>query len=84
MEDLLRSCKRCLVYAQADEKTRSSFEMLINGIPKNERASDRIYDARLTTCESCSLLLAGTCQACGCYVELRAASKASKCPKKKW
>ena len=74
MEDLLRSCKRCLVYAQADEKTRSSFEMLINGIPKNERASDRIYDARL----------AGTCQACGCYVELRAASKASKCPKKKW
>ena len=84
MDSLLRSCKRCLVYAEADAKTRSDFEMLINGIPANERASVKIYDERLGKCESCQYLLSGTCQACGCFVELRAASRSSKCPKKYW
>ncbi|MCR5527371.1 MAG: DUF6171 family protein [Lachnospiraceae bacterium] len=81
---MLRECKRCLTYEQADEKTRQSFEMLINGIPKNERTSDKVYDERLTQCESCDSLLAGTCRACGCFVELRAAMKSSKCPHRLW
>ncbi|MCR4743834.1 MAG: DUF6171 family protein [Lachnospiraceae bacterium] len=84
MEELLRSCKQCFIYKEADEKLKTDFAMLINGIPKNERVSPRVYDERLGNCAECDFLLEGTCRACGCFVELRAASKASKCPKKKW
>jgi hypothetical protein len=49
-----------------------------------DRASDELYENRLDLCKECDSLLAGTCQKCGCYVEIRAASKSAKCPIKKW
>ncbi len=42
------------------------------------------YERRLALCRECDLLNAGTCGACGCYVELRAAAKVSNCPYRKW
>ena len=35
-------------------------------------------------CKECDKLNAGTCLSCGCYVEIRAAMKQSKCPNRKW
>ncbi len=32
----------------------------------------------------CSYLNAGTCTACGCFVELRAALRTGHCPYRKW
>ena len=46
--------------------------------------SDEEYERRLDICKDCDKLNAGTCMSCGCYVEIRAAAKISKCPTKKW
>ena len=55
------------------------------GVLKPEdMTSDEEYEKRLSVCQQCEKLNAGTCMACGCYVELRAAAKISRCPNKKW
>ena len=56
----------------------------LNAIKAKERAPEQLYEQRLDQCRQCSLLVEATCQACGCYVELRAAAVNSRCPKKKW
>ena len=48
------------------------------------RTAQAIYEKRLKACKACDYLEAGTCLACGCYVELRAAVKKNKCPYKRW
>jgi len=76
-------CKRCLLreMAEADWKMISRYK---EAIKKSDRVSDKEYERRLAICKKCELLNAGTCGACGCYVELRAAGKAGRCPYKKW
>ncbi len=53
-------------------------------IRESDRVSQTVYEKRLSICKECDFLNAGTCGACGCYVELRAAGCKSCCPKKKW
>ena len=67
-------CKKCLLreMAQADQA------MIKNRVAKEE------YERRLSICKECEKLNAGTCNACGCYVELRALTAVSHCPHKKW
>ena len=65
-------CKRCLL------RELSEADRL------NIRVSENLYETRLAICKDCELLNAGTCNGCGCYVELRALSKTGKCPRKKW
>ena len=36
-----------------------------------------LRESRLSVCQDCEKLNAGTCMACGCYVELRAAAAVS-------
>ncbi len=45
---------------------------------------DDVSSARLCICKECEKLNQGTCLACGCYVEIRAALKNGKCPYSKW
>ena len=78
-------CKLCLIRDMAEKadiyeyvkKTRAM-------LPEGERASDELYEERLGVCMACDSLLSGTCRKCGCYVEIRAASKASGCPVGRW
>ncbi|MBR1623596.1 MAG: hypothetical protein IJ675_06780 [Pseudobutyrivibrio sp.] len=53
-------------------------------LKQQDMVSDEEYERRLRVCTTCEKLNAGTCMSCGCYVELRAAAKISKCPTKKW
>ena len=53
-------------------------------IKNEDRVSEDIYEKRLSVCKECDRLNAGTCAACGCYVELRALTGVSHCPHKKW
>ena len=53
-------------------------------IKNEDRVSEDIYEKRLSVCKKCDRLNAGTCAACGCYVELRALSPVSKCPYHNW
>lgn len=76
-------CKKCLLreMAEADMAMITKYK---EAIKESDRVSEEVYEARLLVCKSCEFLNAGTCGACGCYVELRAAAKTGKCPYKKW
>ena len=81
----MRRCKKCLLREMADgEKLYESVRRMIEDLSDEERASEPVREERLALCKACDRLLEGMCTACGCYVELRAASKISHCPYKKW
>lgn len=67
--------------AEADVKMIKTY---LEAIKKQDRVDDTVYEKRLHVCKECELLNAGTCGACGCYVELRAAALVGHCPYKKW
>lgn len=76
-------CKKCLLreMAEADAEMIEKYKLAIK---QADRVEDEVYEMRLQVCKECDLLNAGTCFACGCYVELRAVAKISSCPHKKW
>ena len=78
-----RVCTRCLLRDMIDADM-SMIEKYKTALKVSDRAEDSLYEERLSICMSCEKLNAGTCMSCGCYVELRASAKASKCPCKKW
>ena len=78
-----RICKKCLLREMAEEDA-GRIEKYKDAIKETDRVSEAMYEERLAVCKSCDLLNAGTCGACGCYVELRAVAKNGRCPHKKW
>lgn len=78
-----RICKKCLTMQQAEDylaliaKNKAA-------TPEKYRVTEDVYDQRVALCEECEKLSGPTCMACGCYVELRAIRKDSRCPYKKW
>ena len=74
-------CRKCLIadFPRGAE-LRKILEERLEQIPPEEKVSDEEYRARLRECRRCDQLHEGTCAACGCYVELRAARKAKHCP----
>ena len=78
-----RICKKCLLreMAEADVEKIATYR---DAIKPSDRVPEEEYERRLAICKECELLTAGTCAACGCYVELRAYMKAGKCPHKNW
>ena len=85
MDTETRICYQCLIREIAEDDYYSeNIEKYILALKASDRASDELYEERLSTCKQCDKLLSGTCQACGCYVEIRAAMNIARCPKKKW
>lgn len=78
-----RVCKKCLLrdLAAADQK---NIKRYLDAIKRQDRADEQVYEQRLAVCKECDRLYEATCQACGCYVELRAAIRHGRCPYKKW
>ena len=59
----------------------------VNSLDKSEKADEGTANKRLAICKECENLISGMCLKCGCYVEVRARLKSSKCPdfdNKKW
>ena len=82
---MVEKCKICLIRDMAEKTDIYEYVKKTRGmLTEADRASDELYENRLDVCKECDSLLAGTCQKCGCYVEIRAASKSAKCPIKKW
>jgi hypothetical protein len=42
------------------------------------------YQARLDICDGCEFRTGNRCNACGCYLSLKAKGRAFQCPKNKW
>lgn len=78
-----RICKKCLIGQQAQDYI-ALIEKNKAATPVQYRTPEDVYDRRIVICENCEKLSGPTCMACGCYVELRAIRKDSKCPYKKW
>ena len=83
MENARGVCKKCLLREMA-EADRENIERYVAAIQGRDRVAEAEYERRLAVCKTCDLLNAGTCGACGCYVELRALTAVSHCPHKKW
>jgi hypothetical protein len=85
MAENYRYCKKCLMREMHDQETFfATLKSHIDNIPQERKAPDELYEQRLQICKECELLLEGMCRRCGCYVELRAASRKNYCPDKKW
>ena len=78
-----RVCKKCLLREMA-EADNAMIEKYKAAIKSQDRVAEEVYESRLSECKKCNKLNAGTCLACGCYVELRALSPISKCPYHNW
>ena len=79
-----RPCRKCLLAELDNEKLLLEVRTAIERLDERLRADAAEYDRRLAICRECDYLNEGTCGACGCYVELRAAAITGKCPYKKW
>ena len=78
-----RICKKCLLRDLAAEEQKDLTKYL-SVIKKQDKVKDEVYEKRLNICRECERLIDATCDACGCYVEFRAAVKTGRCPYKKW
>ncbi len=79
-----KPCIKCLLEETDMKDLLESVKELIRGLPEEERVSEEIYAERLGVCKSCDNLRNGTCGACGCFAELRAAKRRMGCPEEKW
>ena len=80
---MANDCKMCLLREMAEEDVLK-IEKYKEAIKQQDRVSEEKYEERLHICKQCEKLNAGTCNACGCYVELRAFGIQGTCPYKKW
>lgn len=78
-----RICKKCLIGQQAEDYLKLIARNKAATPPKY-RVTEDVYDQRIAICEACEKLSGPTCLACGCFVELRAIRKESRCPYKRW
>lgn len=79
-----RICRKCLLIDAEAGKEKEIVYRYISELPKSEKAPDELFQSRLEICRTCERLSSATCQACGCFVEVRAAVKKQKCPYHKW
>ncbi len=84
MNNEQRLCKRCLVRDMDNKQMYHTMYEYISHLDEEIKASPEVYESRLAICKGCERLLEGMCNACGCYVELRAAIRIRVCPYEKW
>lgn len=81
-----RFCKKCLLQDISEEEYFRHIHSYVEGLDNELKASDDLYQKRLSKCKECDHLLNGMCRVCGCFVEMRAAMKKNYCPsiEKQW
>ena len=72
-------CKKCLLQEAGENNSYNQLMEYIASIDDSLKVSESVYNKRLSACRKCDMLISGMCLKCGCYVELRAALKDSKC-----
>ena len=77
-------CTRCLLKDFSKEDYDKIIVSGLSALPADELVSDEVTTKRLEICKECEKINQGTCLACGCYVEIRAATRKGKCPYSKW
>lgn len=80
----LRFCKKCLLRDMTENSYYKNLQEYLEELDEEKKTEDVLYEERLTVCKQCERLVNGLCQACGCYVEMRAAIRTNSCPYDKW
>lgn len=83
-EEGSRYCIHCLLQELDPKRFDRDIRRILDKMEPGEKTDEREYKRRLSICRSCNYLYQGTCNACGCFVELRAAGKRSHCTYRKW
>lgn len=79
-----RYCRKCLLSEFDEAAYVRDLKSVLDRMDARDKAADKLYRERLSVCKTCDFLVNGTCDACGCYVELRAALRRGKCPYRHW
>lgn len=77
-------CKKCLIRDMDETSYFENMFTYIENIDETIKADLELYEERLGVCKMCERLINGMCNACGCFVEMRAAIHHNKCPYDKW
>lgn len=75
MDTQKKPCLKCLLRELDEEAYMKQLHRYIVQLDPEVKTAQQVYEKRLELCKACDYLEAGTCLACGCYVELRAAVK---------
>lgn len=84
MKEMKEHCIRCLLEEIDPEAYERDIRRILVHMEPGEKAAEPDIRRRLAVCRECDYLSKGTCNACGCFVELRAALRDGKCPYRKW
>ena len=84
MDTQKKPCLKCLLRELDEEAYMKQLHRYIVQLDPEVKTAQQVYEKRLELCKACYYLEAGTCLACGCYVELRAAVKKNRCPYRRW
>lgn len=76
------SCEAGKAYMTPDE-IQASVAAQLELEPFN-RVSEAVQKQRQAICSTCPLAKAGTCTACGCFIDFRTALANKACPEHKW
>lgn len=79
-----RPCKKCLLRDASATDYHEIVERHLASLKEEDLTDEKETQQRLEICKQCDRLNLGTCLSCGCYVEIRAALKNGRCPRKKW
>jgi len=79
-----KRCIKCLLAELDNKQLLADVQEAVRRLADDMKVPEGEYTRRLEICKECDYLNEGTCNACGCYVELRAAAKSGKCPYNKW
>lgn len=74
-KDTKKRCYKCLLREMDEEAYMRQLHHYIELLDADLKTAKEIYEKRLSICKQCDYLEAGTCEACGCYVELRACNE---------
>lgn len=78
------SCRKCLTRDMDQSSYFESLHDYIDQLDETIKAEQSVYRYRLQQCTECERLIDAMCNACGCYVELRASIDRNYCPYHKW
>ena len=84
MKVLKSLCKNCLIRDMDEASYFENMFAYIENLDEEIKASPELYEERLAICKTCERLISGMCNACGCFVEMRAAINSNNCPYDKW
>lgn len=79
-----KKCLKCLLREMDKNAYFQNLQDYIEHLDDEIKASESLYERRLSICKQCDYLQEGMCRACGCFVELRAVVKNNACSYNKW